>query len=465
MRLPRRAILIFLLPLLAAQLWCTCAYGFRASSSSRRRTHRPSNTALSFSTPPNNKFNLLSGLQTNDDDDDQATTTAGPISQTFFDELCAHQGEHCLLPQNLEQSALSDAARQRDFWLTFDGFVRLIPIVNPIVAFYSYEDLARTVDVLTEFLSPTQNSWVPVDGGAYQARIIAPAINGVVVPAIAILFATLISNTVSILRQRLMEIRTSINLEAGDLRYLQTMIDSFPDGSVDQMKCRSYLIQYVSRVIAESQPGVTISRLEPTGMDSEMNGMLAQLNEALDRIPPTVAGESYGAIARLNNHRSKRISALQSTFPPLHYIIVSALALSICVAFLMETNQELLIFLNSIQLRILWTMLIGTFSALGVVCYDLRDVFGGSNQVAKSVDQLFTIRSAVVASATATKPASTNGEKKAPSINGHHDDDDAMFAENGKRDKAATAVNGEHRQDTKPAFKRKLKVKGKREKA
>jgi hypothetical protein len=61
--------------------------------------------------------------------------------------------------------------------------------------------------------------------------------------------------------------------------------------------------------------------------------------------------------------------------------MMSALAVSICMAFLMETNQELLIFLNSIQLRLLWTMLIGTFSALGVVCYDLCDPFGGSNKV------------------------------------------------------------------------------------
>lgn len=45
--------------------------------------------------------------------------------------------------------------------------------------------------------------------------------------------------------------------------------------------------------------------------------------------------------------------------------------------FLMETNQELLIFLSAIQLKILWGMLIGTFSALGVVNYDMVDPFRG----------------------------------------------------------------------------------------
>jgi hypothetical protein len=61
----------------------------------------------------------------------------------------------------------------------------------------------------------------------------------------------------------------------------------------------------------------------------------------------------------------------------------------------METNQELLIFLSAIQLRILWSMLIGTFSALAVVNYDTRDPFRGSYNVAVSVDQFYTIREAI----------------------------------------------------------------------
>lgn len=207
--------------------------------------------------------------------------------------------------------------------------------------------------------------------------------NGVVIPSISILFATLISNTVSSLRQRVLDIREAINMEAGDLRVLTTMVDSYPN-DCEKDKCRSYLIQYTSRLIAESRPGVKINSLEPTGMDSEMYGMLGQLNEIARSdvdVHGSLLAESYGAVMRLNNERCRRISALQSTYPSLHYVIVSMLAVSICVAFLMETNQELLIFLNSIQLRILWTMLIGTFSALAVVCYDLCDPFAGSNKV------------------------------------------------------------------------------------
>jgi len=223
----------------------------------------------------------------------------------------------------------------------------------------------------------------------------------VVIPSISILFATMISNTVSSLRQRVLDIREAINMEAGDLRVLTTMVDSYPD-QCEKDKCRSYLIQYTSRLIAESRPGVNIMTLEPTGMDSEMYGLLSELNTISKsddiEMPGALLSESYGAVMRLNNERCRRVSALQSTYPSLHFIIVSMLAISICVAFLMETNQELLIFLNSIQLRILWTMLIGTFSALATVCYDLCDPFAGSNNLSKSVNQLVTIRSALRAS-------------------------------------------------------------------
>lgn len=79
----------------------------------------------------------------------------------------------------------------------------------------------------------------------------------------------------------------------------------------------------------------------------------------------------YGALTRLRHERSVRLSALQSTYPPLHYAILALLGCSICGVFLMEKNQNVLIFLTAIQLRILWAMLIGTFSSLAVVNYDM----------------------------------------------------------------------------------------------
>ena len=47
----------------------------------------------------------------------------------------------------------------------------------------------------------------------------------------------------------------------------------------------------------------------------------------------------------------------------------------------MEADQELLVFLNAIQLKILWSMLVSTFVACFTVFYDLLNPFYGGYQV------------------------------------------------------------------------------------
>jgi len=52
----------------------------------------------------------------------------------------------------------------------------LVPLAAPLVAFFTYEDVARVFSSLLDVWS--SNTWIPVDGGALQAKIIGPAING-----------------------------------------------------------------------------------------------------------------------------------------------------------------------------------------------------------------------------------------------------------------------------------------------
>ncbi|KAL7431596.1 hypothetical protein ACHAXH_003099 [Discostella pseudostelligera] len=330
--------------------------------------------------------------------------------------------------------------------------LKYLPFITPVIAFSTYEDTARIFNKVVEFIS--NNNWVAVDGGQYQANIITPAINGLVVPSIALLFATLMSNTINTLRQRQLQIRTSLNTEANDLRMVTTMVDSLPVELRDvKNHLREYLIQYASRVIAESRPGLSVNLQMFIGsMDSEINGFLGVWNKLsmqsygtmyVDTLLPSsnytvsqsyfepyqnrlsltprerqtitpflspfIFSEVYDGLTRLRRERSMRLSALQSTYPALHYVILSLLGGSICIVFLMETNQELLIFLSAIQLRILWSMLIGTYSALAVVNYDMRDPFRGSYNVAISVDQFYTIRESIMATIQMDQERNTNG--------------------------------------------------------
>lgn len=135
------------------------------------------------------------------------------------------------------------------------------------------------------------------------------------------------------------------------------------------------------------------------GFDSELNGLTRQLNMAHGNvIPAHVADELYSSVTRLREQRIHRITALQSIYPALHYAILIVLALAECVAFLIETDQELLVFLNAVQIKLLWSMLVGTFVACFAVVVDLRTPFSGSYQISASVDQLLTIKLTLQAS-------------------------------------------------------------------
>lgn len=379
-----------------------------SSKSKPSEPSSPLSPAEDLSAPQSKVFLL-------DDEDevwDSAIGTSDDDAECYVDELDQH-GESCLVSDTDSSLPVIRISADAD---SIDVIIKWVPILSPVIAFFTYEITAEVFDSMIEYIS--DRTWVAVDGGQYQTQIITPAVNGIVVPAIALLFATLISNTINTLRQRQLDVRTALNMEACEMRTLQSVVDSFPKCITEQNHLREYLIQYASRLIAESKPGVRIIDLEFSGsIDSELNGFLGKLNEInvlsfsgtsgpngpngdVSALPPSLLSECYAAVTRLNSERSSRISALQSTFPRLHYVILSLLAASICVAFLMESDQAIQIFLNAVQLRILWAMLVGTFSALAVVSYDLEDPFRGSYQISSTVDQFHTIRDALRASAT-----------------------------------------------------------------
>ena len=146
----------------------------------------------------------------------------------------------------------TSASSLTDFWSLL---LVVVPLVTPIIAFFTFESCAKSFSNFNDFLSQG-NKWVAVDGGAYQARIIAPAINGLVVPAVALLFATLISTTITTLRQRQVEIRRSINMEAGELRAMECLFDAIDPGFI-QDQCRAY-VSYIKFLFYVSTFAVTV---------------------------------------------------------------------------------------------------------------------------------------------------------------------------------------------------------------
>lgn len=164
---------------------------------------------------------------------------------------------------------------------------------------------------------------------------------------------------------------------------MEYLVAAYKDSEI-QDRCRQYLIQYCSRIIAESQPDWAENGIidMTRGMDSELYGVLINLTKLTEtNTPPLVVDNSFSALTRLRIARQDRISALSSTYPTLHYWILFILAFGECTGFLMEADQELLVFLNAIQLKILWSMLVSTFMACFTVFYDLLNPFYGGYQV------------------------------------------------------------------------------------
>ena len=185
------------------------------------------------------------------------------------------------------------------------------------------------------------------------------------------------------LRARQVEVRKCLNTEAGELRAMEYLLPAYKDPQIQQ-NCRQYLIQYCSRIIAESQSDWATSGIIDTtrGMDSELFGVLINLSRLVEtETPALIVDSSIQSMTRLRMARQDRITALSSTYPTLHYWILGILAIGECTGFLMEADQELLVFLNAIQLKILWSMLVSTFVACFTVFYDLLNPFYGGYQV------------------------------------------------------------------------------------
>ena len=97
-------------------------------------------------------------------------------------------------------------------------------------------------------------------------------------------------------------------------------------------------------------------------------------------------------ILSLNGHRSNRVALLLSTFPVVHWGVLVFLSFSICFSFLLNSNQQILQYLNSIQLRLLFGNIVGVFSGISIICYVLADPFRGSFSIAEAATQLGDLR-------------------------------------------------------------------------
>ena len=295
----------------------------------------------------------------------------------------------------------------------FDLTIASAPFVVPLTAALSYEKVARFTRLALDHFGQ-RNNWVAVDGNSFEIAILAPVINGIVMPSVSIALGTLVATTVSTLRQRQVDVRDLLNSELQSLEQLRAAIANLKDtdfdlhdddfvpidrispGYVDAAPTwtlTNLVRDYVSRLISEAKPDFMPQKARVADTElGRLSLLLYKMSDDAKTRAVTAAAAARIGVSTLADLRSERLAKLAATYPSLHYMVLALCGLSIISAFLLESDQEILRFLDAIQLRILFTMLVGAFAGLSTLLLDLADLHRGTLRITPIAVQFFLLR-------------------------------------------------------------------------
>ena len=261
----------------------------------------------------------------------------------------------------------------------------LVWTLPPLVSLSSFVTFSWTVHLFHSVFHVVDNE--------SSSSLLLPILNGPILGACSILFATLTAMTIGTLYNRQLQIRQGLVNELEELRQLALYIASLtPPPTTTKTRTRTngsdndleddtdqtvlaltleaqrqatlYLEQHVHLLLQRDtllgKPREEESLLGPpddtqgcmirastairdTGMDpltSLLNDLLHANNAARsgkDVVPDTLVSQMYTSIQRIHSFRSQFQTFLQTKFPPIHYIILAWLALCLATIFLLET--------------------------------------------------------------------------------------------------------------------------------
>jgi len=329
----------------------------------------------------------------------------------------------------------------------------LIPVFGAVFWFCTFRYLSATFHAIVQWAS--QNTWIPSthDELTLQANVVTQVVNGPVITSISVLFATLVSMTVSQLHSKQVEIQNTYVREIAALRELEHLLESSSTSALlggsgggrgirgapaelltmaracVQLHADQLLLREINKNRGSVVEVTTGGDIGDYDMDDDDRGprrgrrrrrrgsnlasvtspedahhyiesdllllqdcinemhastKLQQQQQQHGRGIDNVLSQLQSLTHRLLTERSNRWLAMQAlNFPAVHYITLSVLAASIGVSFLVATDEAEFIFLRGLPVRILWTLLATSFTALAVLCYDLSRPFGGAYRVEK----------------------------------------------------------------------------------
>ena len=268
-----------------------------------------------------------------------------------------------------------------------DNYFLLAAFLPAIIAFFGWGNISIMLSKFLAIVGVVNTA----PGETFANNLLRPTIIGVVVPTISIALATLVSTTVNVLRQRQVDLRAFINQEVGELRFLRRAVFGMygtRQHAGRRARALTLLRGYVEQLMSECKDGA-VEQIE----EMELTGGIAA-NE-LDRFSAMLHGVDGAAAARqgsvsasddlimsLNSLRSKRVALLLTDFPAIHWDLLFGLNASVIIAFLLTSNQPVVQYLDSFQLRCLFAIIVGVASGTAILCYDLDNLFRGTFSIA-----------------------------------------------------------------------------------
>jgi Protein of unknown function (DUF4239) len=256
-----------------------------------------------------------------------------------------------------------------------DSILWYLPPVMTVSAFMLYKDTSRAFHQFID--SASGHSFQAADGGQFASELAQNALGGPVTFGISILFGTLVGLTVSTLYTRQQNIHETLVGMSEKFRDLELCVEGFPEPYKLQCKKRiNFLCSSTSKSFANGTFMTSASLEERKEESAALTLLLNSLSKEPDA-PGMIVGRAFDCMTSINEKRASLISSLSTTFTPPHYINMVLLACSMLFVFLLQTDNTAMQFLLDFQLAIAWALLIGAYSLLGVVIYDLATPFSG----------------------------------------------------------------------------------------
>jgi hypothetical protein len=212
-------------------------------------------------------------------------------------------------------------------------------------------------------------------------------VTGVFMPCVGILFGTLSSTAISVLRQRQQDARDLLNQELAAVRMLSQLLTN-PD-------LLRLLLEYTRTMDAETfshrangiyyfqNAALTAS---PMGRQREAVFEYAEeiLWTLLEKVNTLRLRSDVESIVRdLVSLRTRRRAILDTGFPSAHFNIIGALGLSIIFSFIILLAGEAS-WMESLIVRVVFGILLGVLAWGAVLIADLRDPFQGKYRLSNA---------------------------------------------------------------------------------